>query len=164
MLEKLTDHGILVLCAAGNKGPAAGSLSFLGESDRVISVGCHDGEYFRGDPTRCASHSGRGDRNSVLRKPDIVAPGTRIKSCSGRYQKGMRTEFAYEVRSGTSMATPIVTGCLARVLQLEPRLTAKELKKLLTSTATDLGEPWNHQGWGMVCPRGMLEQVRRGSF
>jgi len=164
MLEKLTDHGILVLCAAGNKGPAAGSLSFLGESDRVISVGCHDGEYFRGDPTRCASHSGRGDRNSVLRKPDIVAPGTRIKSCSGRYQKGMRTEFAYEVRSGTSMATPIVTGCLARVLQSEPGLTAKELKKLLTSTATDLGEPWNQQGWGMVCPRAMLEQVRRGSF
>ena len=164
MLEKLTDYGILVLCAAGNKGPAAGSLSFLGASSEVISVGCHDGEYFRGDPTRCANRSGRGERNSVLRKPDIVAPGTRIKSCSWRYMRGMRAELGYERRSGTSMATPIVTGCLARVLQQEPRLTARELQRLLTSTATDLKEPWNQQGWGMVCPRAMLEQVRRGSF
>ncbi len=156
MIRRLSDAGILVICAAGNQGPAQGTLSFLGEGSQVVSVGCDDGEYFLGDPARCEYHSGRGRRNSIIRKPDVVAPGTKIMSCSslfGFHNKG------YERRSGTSMAAPIVTGCLGKVLQIDQNLSNRELVRLLTSTAVDLHKPWNQQGYGMVCPRGMLKKV-----
>ena len=161
MLEELSRNEILVVCAAGNKGPAPGSLSFLGGGKEVISVGCHDGAYYRGDPERCENYSGRGVPNEVPRKPDVVAPGTKIRSCSGCYQKGMRAEQGYVLRSGTSMATPIVAGCLALALERAPELSGRQLRKLLTQTAMDLREPWNKQGFGMVNPRGMLGSLEK---
>lgn len=154
MLRKLSREGILVVCAAGNLGPAAGSLSALGELPEVISVGCNDGAFYRGDPDRCERYCGRGKEKAVPRKPDIVAPGTHIISCSARYGLGER--FAYEDRSGTSMAAPIVTGCIGRVLHEYPELTPGDLKHFLTSSAKDLGEAWNKQGWGMLQPIKML--------
>lgn len=159
MTERLYEEGILTVCAAGNKGPFPGTLSFLGEGECAISVGCHDGAYFRGDPYRCESYSGRGRHGACPRKPEVVAPGTRIRSCSALWQRGVM-EASYEARSGTSMAAPIVTGCLAIALEECPEASPRKLKKILTSTATDLGEPWNKQGWGMVCPRKMVEALR----
>ena len=159
MLQRISEAGILVLCAAGNKGPAPGSLSFLGEGSKVLSIGCHDGAYFSNDPGRCENHSGRGTLRGLLRKPDLVAPGTRIRSCSSKYRPGMLPSLAYEMRSGTSMATPIVTGCAARVLCMAPKMSAKELRHLMTMTATDLHLPWNQQGFGMINWRKMRKIV-----
>ncbi len=160
MLDRLSKEGILAVCAAGNKGPLPGSLSFLGEGAGRVCVGCHDGNYFRNDPGRCETYSGRGAGAGAV-KPDVVAPGTRIRSCSHDYHKGMGSERGYAVKSGTSMATPIVTGCLARVLRMAPDLQNEELLSLLKGTATDLGEPLNKQGFGMVNPRGMMEELRK---
>ena len=42
-LERVWDAGIFVVVAAGNRGPAAGSISPLGASRKVVTVGCHDG-------------------------------------------------------------------------------------------------------------------------
>jgi len=151
LLRNISREGILVVCAAGNQGPADGTLSALGELPEVISVGCNDGPYYRGDPRRCERYCGRGRSRAVLRKPDIVAPGTCIISCSKNYEKG--GQYAYEERSGTSMSAPIVSGCLGRALQICPELTSVQLKGLLTSSARDLGEPWNKQGWGMLQPK-----------
>jgi len=158
MMERLYDAGILTVCAAGNKGPMPGTLSFLGEGEWAVSVGCHDGEYFKGDPYRCETYSGRGKRSAIPRKPEVVAPGTRIKSCSAYWQRGY-PGAAYEARSGTSMAAPIVTGCLALAIQACPDASPRRLKKVLNGTACDLGEPWNQQGWGMVCPTAMVERL-----
>ena len=61
------------------------------------------------------------------------------------------------------MATPIVTGCAARALCVMPKLTAKELRHVMTMTATDLHLPWNQQGFGMINwreIRKMLEMAR----
>lgn len=160
MLEKITEAGILVVCAAGNKGPASGSLSMLGQSARVVSVGCHDDVFYRGDPERCERYSGCGKLHGVPRKPDIVAPGTKIVSCSGQWRRGMPVRAAYQARSGTSMAAPIVTGCLARTLQRNPGLTNEQLWRILTETAKNLAEPWNKQGWGMVQPREMIRRAK----
>lgn len=44
-LEKLWDHNILVVCAAGNNGPVDGSISEMASSRKVLTVGCHDGRY-----------------------------------------------------------------------------------------------------------------------
>lgn len=161
MVEKISKSGILVVCAAGNLGPMAGSLSALGEREEVISVGCHDGAYYQRDPRRCDLYCGRGRERAIPRKPDVVAPGTCITSCSANYGKGNGKNSPYEVRSGTSMSTPIVTGCLGRLLQMEETLTPKELHHILTTTAKDLGEPWNKQGWGMIQPRRMEDVIRK---
>lgn len=49
-IEKIWDSGVTVVCAAGNKGPEDGSLSAIGGSDKVITVGCHDGDYCMDNP------------------------------------------------------------------------------------------------------------------
>ena len=159
MIRRLTKAGILVVCAAGNHGPAAGTLSALGEIPEVISVGCHDGIYYRTDPRRCDRFCGRGKERAIPRKPDVVAPGTCIISCSANNGKRRGMPEGYEERSGTSMSTAIVTGCLALALRVNPMLDISTLKHILTSTCRDLGEPWNKQGWGMLQPRKMIQQV-----
>ena len=81
-MELLWDHNILVVCAAGYAGPEDGSISEMASSRKVLTVGCHDGRYCKNDPKRCETYSGRGRKYDVIRKPDIVAPGTRILSCN----------------------------------------------------------------------------------
>ena len=60
MTEVLWNEGVLVVCSAGNKGPKEGSISSVSSSAKVITVGCHDGEFFKSDKERCELHSGRG--------------------------------------------------------------------------------------------------------
>lgn len=150
-IEQVWDSGILVVCAAGNKGPGNGTISSVGNSYKVVTVGCHDGSYGRDDPGRCETYSGRGDLASAVRKPDLVAPGTEIISCNAHFHKiNGRIKNAYTTKSGTSMATPIVSGAAALVLRKYPEMTNEECKQKLQLTADDLGIPWNRQGWGMI--------------
>lgn len=141
LIQKAYDNQILVVTAAGNSGPAIGSVSDIGAASSAICVGCHDGNYKFPNTIMCEDYSGRGPSDFVLKKPDIVAPGTSVVSC------GMN---GYSTKSGTSMATPIVTGALALAYEKFPRKSAKEMKHKLIYSADDLGEPWNKQGWGMV--------------
>ncbi len=157
-LEQLWELGVLVVCAAGNKGPGDGTVSSVGGNSKVVTVGCHDGSFRAGAFWRCANYSGRGIPGAAVRKPDLVAPGTEIVSCCGsccRYRG--RWVNAYVAKSGTSMATPIVSGTAALAFQKYPFMTNEECKQKLLYTATDLGEPWNQQGWGMVNVKRMLE-------
>ena len=157
-LEFLWDHNILVVCAAGNTGPEDGSISEMASSRKVLTVGCHDGRYCKNDPGRCETYSGRGRRYDVTRKPDIVAPGTRILSCNAFWQnQNGRIYRPYVAKSGTSMATPIVSGAVALAMEKYPGITNEEFVRLLSLTATDLGEPWNKQGFGMLNVRRLLE-------
>lgn len=159
MIESLWMTGITVISAAGNKGPESGSISSVGGSKKVITVGCHDGEYFRNNPNRCASYSGRGEALSPIRKPDIVAPGTDIMSCNAFCKRNFgMANYAYIKKSGTSMATPIISGAAALFFSKYPDKSNEEFKQKLTLTATDLGEAWNAQGWGMVNVKRLLQE------
>lgn len=156
-LERLWQLGILVVCAAGNKGPGDGTVSSVGGNSKVVTVGCHDGSFQAGAPWLCANYSGRGMPGAVIRKPDLVAPGTDIVSCCAdccRFHG--RWVNAYVMKSGTSMATPIVSGAAALCLQKFPSMTNEECRQKLQYTATDLGAPWNQQGWGMLNVRRLL--------
>lgn len=163
-VEEVWDSGILVVCAAGNKGPEDGSISSVGGSNKVITVGCHDGVYCRSNGKRCETYSGRGSAFSAMRKPDIVAPGTDIMSCNVHYQKShtlyqaqtRNIRNAYIAKSGTSMATPIVSGAVALLRQKYPNMNNTLIKQKLIYTASDLGEPWNKQGWGMINVKRLL--------
>ena len=48
------------------------------------------------------------------------------------------------------MATPVVSGAAALAFQKYPDMSNEECRQKLLYTATDLGLPWNQQGWGMV--------------
>ena len=150
-LEKVWDAGIFVVVAAGNKGPAAGSISPLGASRKVVTVGCHDGNSFHGRQNSCESYSGRGPTCAELKKPDIVAPGTDIMSCSAGFRQTVRgCREAYIVKNGTSMSTPLVAGAAALCLQNYPEYSNEQLKRRILWSASDLGESWSKQGWGML--------------
>ena len=150
-IEEVWDSGILVVCAAGNKGPEPGTISAVGGSSKAVTVGCHDGSYGIDHPGRCENYSGRGAEDAPYRKPDLVAPGTDIMSCNLHYYR-LHGKFrnAYVAKSGTSMATPIVSGAAALLMQRFPWLTNEECKQKLQYTATDLHLPWNQQGWGLL--------------
>lgn len=149
-VDELWEEGILVVCAAGNKGPGDGSISAVG-SGRAVTVGCHDGNYALGNPKRCETYSGRGFAGRMIRKPDLVAPGTDIISCNVHcHGFGGRIRNPYVEKSGTSMATPAVSGASALFFQKYPYMDNEACKRKLQYTATDLGLPWNQQGWGML--------------
>lgn len=157
-IDQVWDSGILVVCAAGNKGPGAGTVSSVASSSKVVTVGCHDGSFAKDKPGRCETYSGRGKLGSAVRKPDLVAPGTDIISCNAQfYRINGKVRNAYTIKSGTSMATPIVAGAAALAMQKYPWMTNEECKQKLQFTADDLGLPWNMQGWGMLNVERLLE-------
>lgn len=157
LLNEAWYQGIMIICAAGNGGPANGSISMLGMNRNIITAGCHEGQetYRFGRP--CQLYSGRGEISDIYRKPDIVAPGTEIVSCKAAPYRG-KTIFDkyYCKKSGSSMATAIVSGCCALFLEENPAESNEYCKRRLLQTASNLGEAWNQQGYGMVNPTEML--------
>lgn len=158
LLETVWAQGILVVVAAGNKGPKSKSISPLGMSKNIVTVGCHDLDYHKEGVTLCEKYSGRGPSIFSLKKPDLVAPGTNIIStCYQCRRSGKQFVDIYETKSGTSFATPLVSGAAALLLEKKANLTPEEIKFRLCYSATDLKEPWNKQGWGMLNVRRALE-------
>lgn len=159
-VERAWNEGLIVVTAAGNSGPSPMTISPMGASNLVITVGCHEGGYFGNNVSGlCESYSGRGPTRYALKKPDVVAPGTDIISCSSRISFSMgKMKNAYAKKSGTSMATPMVSGACALLLQTNPKLTNEEVKRKLMYSATDLKESWSKQGWGMINIDEMLKR------
>lgn len=135
-VDKVWDAGLVVVVAAGNMGPKAGSITAPGSSKKVITVGSSD------MITSAFPISGRGPTRDCICKPDIVAPGKNIVSCAIRPNR-------YAAKSGTSMSTPRVSGGIALLLEKSPHLTNVEIKERLLYTAQDLGLPHNQQGYGL---------------
>ena len=150
MLEELCERGILVITAAGNRGPEPGSISGLAAGAKVLTVGCHDYGYRDANGKSCETHSGRGMPGEEIRKPDLVAPGTDISSCSFSYGRGRKVLWGYTSKTGTSMAVPIVSGAAALLLQRYPDMSVYMLKRKLQESTTDLREERIKQGYGML--------------
>lgn len=138
------DAGLVVVVAAGNMGPGRGTITTPGISRKVITVGCSDDhKEVNVMGNRMIDYSGRGPTVSCICKPDVVAPGASIISCSNRYGK-------YACKSGTSMATPFVSGALALLLEKYPEMNNRDVKLWLREHAVDIGLPRNQQGWGLL--------------
>lgn len=153
LIDEAWHRGILIICAAGNNGPRPGSLSRLCYTDKIISVGCHDGAFFQNNSKSCQFYSAQGDFST--RKPDLVAPGTEIISCFNQYDirsrnGGFPATKPYVSKSGTSMATAIVSGCVALYIQKHGMKAPDFLRKMLLDNCLDLQEIYCKQGWGMV--------------
>lgn len=139
-VQEAVNSGLLLVAAAGNEGAANPSwpARFAKEAwanNRIIVVGAVDAS------NRIASFSNRaGDTAAWF----LVAPGVGIISSY--------PEDRYAYMSGTSMATPIVSGIAALIKQRWPKLRADQIASILFLTATDLGAP----GIDTVYGRGLV--------
>ena len=130
--------GILVVCAAGNDGDGDGTTdeyAYPGSYNEVISVGAVD----------LNRNSSRFSNSN--KEVDLVAPGEKILSA---YLDG-----GYATLSGTSMATPHVSGALALIkqwsnAQFGRNLTEPELYAQLIKRTVPLGNSPTLEGNGLV--------------
>jgi serine protease AprX len=92
--------------------------------------------------------SSKGPTGDGRTKPDLVAPGEKIVSCSIHLDQG----FEYEEKSGTSMAAPHVSGAVAAFLSAHPeyRGNPSQVKEIFIKTATDLNRDRAFQGAGLI--------------
>lgn len=148
-VETLWDAGIVVVTAAGNQGPGSGTVTIPGISKKVITVGALPAESDR------KSYSGQGPTKECVCKPDVLAPGTNVLSCNARYSRGR--EHPYIAKSGTSMATPVVSGAITNLLSKYPDMSNVEVKLRLRESCVDLKLPRNQQGWGLLHVERLLE-------
>ena len=106
-------------------------MLFRSTASKVISVGAYDSSN-----DSFADFSGRGYTRSNMIKPDLVAPGVDIVSAS--------PGGGYTSRTGTSMATPFVTGSARLLLQYgivqknDPYLYGEKVKAYLIKGAREL--------------------------
>jgi serine protease AprX len=170
-VESLWKAGIVVVAAAGNEGPAPSSIGLPGCSKKIITVGaCDDTVPVRLSHREMVNYSGRGPTEECVLKPDIVAPGGHIISCvpisNSSFPKngaltvrnqGYGFQRFYGEKSGTSMATPMVSGAVALLLEKYPEMTNREVKIRLKNTSTDLGMPHSQQGWGLLDIENLLK-------
>lgn len=112
---------IVPVFAIGNDGPACQTANSPGDSKNVISVGSTtitDG---------LSNFSSKGPAPSSQPKPEISAPGENIRSA---WNNG-----AYNTISGTSMATPHVSGVIALMLSARGDLKYNDVLSTLRNSA-----------------------------
>jgi len=147
-LKETVKHGVVVVIAAGNDGWGYFSTGTPGFAPDVITVGATT------ETDQLAFFSSRGPEQFGLHaKPDIVAPGTCVVAALNFFKEfeeyyGLQV-FYWEI-SGTSMATPHVSGAAALLLQAFPGATPYSVKAALMQGAKDLGLDPMAQGAGRL--------------
>lgn len=132
-VEDALAHGMLLVAASGNEG--RGQVDYPAAYAGVLAVGATDALDARW------SYSNYG---SAL---DVVAPGVEIFSTT----RG----FTYVQDTGTSFATPHVSGLAALIWSANPGLTAEQVAGLINTTADDVNAayypgPDVYMGWGRI--------------
>ncbi len=150
--------GMLVLFAAGNEGPGAGTMNPYSVAPWVMAIAAGTKD------KHLAKFSSRGT-NIPYDHPDITAPGVSIiaaKAKSGWLQATsatygptlpppadgiVDTSIYYAYMSGTSMACPHIAGIAALLMSAYPDLSPDQVMDILTYTAGDVQEIPREEIW-----------------
>lgn len=91
----------------------------------------------------------------------ITAPGGEGTGADAIYSAHEAADNAYIAISGTSMATPHVTGAITVAAEISPQATNAELASLILGTATDLGVSGvdSVYGWGLLNLRNVVDSI-----
>jgi serine protease AprX len=177
--KRAADAGIVVVTAAGNQGttaagqPQYGGIGSPGNAPWVITVGASALTPDAGIRDNVvAPFSSRGPTSiDSLAKPDLVAPGVAIESLTDPSSTLFLTKpdarvwgtvttasQPYLSLTGTSMASPVVSGTIALMLQANPDLTPNLVKAILEYTAEHRPEyDALTEGAGFLNARGAVE-------
>lgn len=122
-------NGTVIVVAAGNSGPDRRTIGSPALALSSIAVGATDGS--TGELVRFSS---RGPTTAGVVKPDLVAPGVDITAANAGGTADSDTPDPYIEYSGTSMATPHVSGVVAMMLDADPGATPDRVRNTLLST------------------------------
>lgn len=141
-LKSAYDKGILIVGSSGNNGNKLDkTIQYPAKYDTVVAVGAVN------------PNLTKLPESAIGPELDVVAPGGNIYSTypiEWDFMDGKAD--GYTTMSGTSMATPHVTGILALYKERFPTKTNVELRKLINDTAKDLGPAGKDPnfGYGLV--------------
>lgn len=173
--EIAVKNGLIVVVAAGNDGPNNGTINSPGIDPLVITVGnLNDKNTITPLDDEIDFNSSRGPTPyDGLSKPDLIARGINIVSAlapnsilANEVNSYPHIDFDkdghddYLILSGSSMATAMVSGIIAILLQANPKLTPNQIKFILMSTAKSLkGHTIYDQGAGVIDPASSLTEA-----
>ncbi|MFL2926649.1 MAG: S8 family serine peptidase [Candidatus Poseidoniales archaeon] len=151
LANEMVAAGISLMIAAGNSG-GYGTIGTPGAAKDVITVGSTE------DSKELAVYSSKGPTHEGQIKPNVAAIGSAVMSVEANSGNG------YASYSGTSMATPMVAGMAALLLQANPDLQPLMVRSILESTAeyrwlSHPVRPNNDYGWGFVLMDAALEEA-----
>lgn len=123
--------GITPVFSIGNSGPGCSTAGSPGDYGLAIGVGSTTSSNTLSD------FSSRGPGSFRTQKPDLVAPGSSVRSAIA---SGNRSYASF---SGTSMAAPHVAGTVALMKQVAPDVGLREtlIALLRSATRTGLNNP-----------------------
>ena len=150
--DSAVDQGKIVTISAGNSGPSSKTINCPGCAHKVITVGSTKNGRSGTSVDLISSFSSRGSTTDKRSKPDLVAPGQIITSTVPSNGCSLCDSSGFASLSGTSMATPMVAGLAALLLQARASLSPEEMKALLMDSAWDYDAfgPSNNYGAGRI--------------
>ncbi|MER6435861.1 S8 family peptidase [Streptomyces sp. NPDC001185] len=144
------ESGTLFVVAAGNSGEqGSGTINTPGSADAALTVGAVDKQ------DALASFSSTGPRaGDGGIKPDVTAPGVSIGAAAAHdsqmAHQGAPVAEGYVALSGTSMATPHVSGAAAILAQQHPDWSGDDIKQALVASTTPGPYTAFQQGSGRI--------------
>ena len=148
ILTRALRNGATIVAAIGNDGRSGSTASYPACLPEIIAVGAVDRQGNR------AEFSSYGDHIA------LCAPGVDIWSTVPTYPiPGLMTVGSPPLAqfSGTSMAAPIVTAVVAKMLSWNDALTRDDVRRYLCGTS---GQAWNHRvGLGVIDACATLEKL-----
>ncbi|MEO0144196.1 MAG: S8 family serine peptidase [candidate division WOR-3 bacterium] len=131
-IDSAIKYNKIVVAAAGNDGSF---VNYPAAYDSVIAVGAWD------------TTSQKANFSSWGKELDIMAPGVWILSTinsnlQANNSCGMNEVFiGYGCLTGTSMATPFISGVIGLILSIKPNLNFNQIRDILCTSAEDVGDP-----------------------
>ncbi len=135
VVESAWFAGVTVVAAAGNDGPAPGTIVMPGADPFVVTAGSlADQGTLRWDDDRESLFSSRGPTKDGFAKPDVLAPGEHVVSLrvpgaamdvSGPH---IVESSLYARLSGTSASTAMAAGVAALVVDAHPDYSPTQIK------------------------------------
>jgi len=132
-----TGRGMTCITAAGNSGPVKESIIVPADADSAITVGA-----LATDGISAWQFSSWGPTADGKIKPDFVAPGMDVY--------GQTVNGDFKASSGTSLATPIVAGQVALLLELYPHTQPWVLREALRKASTLVVRKDSVLGYGSI--------------